>query len=444
MAVLRATQSVCPVCIKTLPAQLEEEQGSVFLTKNCPEHGSFKILLSRHADYYAALDRYYFSVMTRDLPQRDYLVRLTEQCNLKCPICLASSDEYSRPDYTLEEFSAFLARQKRKLKIDLISAEPTVREDLPQFIAAAKAGGHIVALHTNGLRLADLEYLKSLQAAGLDEVHLQLDGFKDTTHMALRGQPLAGIKAQALANLERLDIATDIVMVLAPGVNEDEIKPMLDYCRSRPFIRELFFLGLRSLGRARQTQHSGCLMPDEVIDLVASASLGTIKRTNILRFQKLYFALLSWLGVRKCFYVQHYILLRKGQDYAYLEDLFDWEALEAHLDNLPGITSLWGRWRWLAGLLKRVLTRKSLGFVWAFFKLKFRLWLGFDISKISGTTLLLGFITACDPFIMDFAIARFCGKGELSTDVHYEASGAWANIKREQLWLQDQRGGERA
>jgi sulfatase maturation enzyme AslB (radical SAM superfamily) len=437
MQILRKTKSVCQVCLKEVEAQLQEKQGEVFLVKNCLEHANVDVRLSSHADYYIPLDKFYFSVMTHELPQRDYLVRLTEKCNLKCPICLASSDEFARPDYTLEEFKAFLATKKRKLKIDLISAEPTLREDLPEFFKAAKAGGHIVALHTNGIKLANFNYLKSLKDAGMDEVHLQFDGFSDETNIKLRGQPLAKIKMQALENLQKLDIATDIVMVVAPGVNEAEIAPMLEFCASRLFIKELFFLGLRSLGRARDTQHSGCLMPDEVIDLVEAASKGMVKRFNIMRFQKLYFALLSLLKVRKCFYVQHYILLRKANKYAFLEELFDWDKVDKHLDKLPGLSGSFSRAWWLLGLVAKVLTFKSFTFVLAFIKLKVRLWLGFDISKISGSTLLLGFITACDPFIMDYDIARYCGKGEISTDVKYEDSGAWANIKRERLWLKE-------
>ena len=43
---IRETRSVCPVCLRNLPAQLvREEDGRVFLEKTCPEHGGFRVLV---------------------------------------------------------------------------------------------------------------------------------------------------------------------------------------------------------------------------------------------------------------------------------------------------------------------------------------------------------------------------------------------------------------
>ncbi|MCD6309247.1 MAG: radical SAM protein [Candidatus Eremiobacteraeota bacterium] len=441
MEVIRETRSVCPECGIELPARLEKHHDGVFLVRECPQHGLIKVSISRHADEYASLDRYYFSIMKRPLRQRDYIIRLTERCNLQCPICLASSGEFpAHPDLPLSRYRQFLEEESgRKLKIDLMSAEPTVREDLPEFIKEAKKHGHIVALHTNGIKISDLNYLKSLKEAGLDEVHLQLDGFSEKVNIALRGRKLMDIKMKTLENLEKTNTATDIVMVISPGLNEDQIRPMLDWFENKPFVRELFFLGLRSLGRARKKDHSECLMPSEVIDLVEDASGGLITREKVHRFQKLYFALLSFLGVRKCIYVQHYILLRTPEGYRDLSELFNWDRLEKHLEKLPKALEkgFFGRLGWGLGLIPIVINRKSLPYILDFARLHLRLRMGFDISRIPGRTLLLGFITACDPLIIDEMVANYCGKGELSTDVGFEQSGSRANVKREFLWKKE-------
>ena len=43
---IRATRSVCPVCLKNLPAELcREEDGRIWLEKTCPEHGHFRVLV---------------------------------------------------------------------------------------------------------------------------------------------------------------------------------------------------------------------------------------------------------------------------------------------------------------------------------------------------------------------------------------------------------------
>ena len=392
--------------------------------------------MSSHPDYYAELEDYYFRVMTSALPQRDYIIRLTEKCNLSCPICLASASEFTLPDLPFSRYREFLESKKSRAKIDLMSAEPTLREDLPDLIREAKKRGHIAALHTNGLKLADLEYLKILKAAGLDEVHLQLDGFSDEVNLALRGRPLKEIKQKALANLEKLGIATDIVMVIAPGLNRDEIRPMMDYCAQKPFIRELFFLGLRSLGRSREKKQDECLMPEAVVDMVEAACPELIDRRALLGFQKLYYAFLSFFGVRKCLYIQHYLLLRKKGEIVPVWELFEGAKIEKLLEEYPEILKKGktARWFWAVKAGLSVLNPRNLGFFLDFFRLQLLLKLGFNLGKLRSSSLLLGFITACDPLIFDEQIAEFCGKGELSTDVGLEESGAKANLKREQIW----------
>ena len=44
--IIRSTRSVCPVCLKNLPAALcREEDGRVYLEKTCPAHGDFRALV---------------------------------------------------------------------------------------------------------------------------------------------------------------------------------------------------------------------------------------------------------------------------------------------------------------------------------------------------------------------------------------------------------------
>lgn len=438
---LRATESVCPECLQRVPARLVEEGGCVYLRRTCSRHGAAQCLLSEHAWYYAALDRYFFSVADSSAPpQRDYLVRMTERCNLQCPICLAAASPKDRPppvpDLDLNCLEAFLDRRPRgRLKIDLISAEPTLREDLPEVIRAVKRRGHIVALHTNGIRLADPGYCRRLREAGCDEVHLQMDGFDDEAYLKIRGARLTRNKLRVLANLEEIGFPTDLVMVIMPNTNEDEIPRVLEYCRDRPFIRELFFLGTRALGNFRGAAE--LLMPDQVIDLVEERTGGLCDRRAVFRFQKLYFALLWLLGVRKCLYVQHYLLIRRpGRGWVPIADLFDWDELERVLDDLPRVRR--GSWLqrawWIVRLATALASPRALPYAADFLALLVRLKTGWALKRLPGRVLVLGYITACDPLNIDYQVAEHCGKGELSVDVGLHESGAHANIERERLW----------
>jgi molybdenum cofactor biosynthesis enzyme MoaA len=447
---LRTTRSVCSRCLQNVPARLVVDSGAVYLRKSCPEHGEEECLLSHHPWYYAGLDRYFFRVMEgRALAQRDYLVRMTERCNLQCPICLAAATPAAgqapppTPDMELATIQEFLRRHSgRKLKIDLISAEPTLREDLPDIIRSLKRQGHIVALHTNGIRLADEDYCRTLKSAGMDEVHLQMDGFDDEAYMKIRGARLTRNKLRVMENLQKLGIATDLVMVIMPHTNEAEIPKVLEYCRDRPFVRELFFLGTRALGYFRGSEN--LLMPDQVIDMVEERTGGLCRRRSIFHFQKLYFALLSLLGVRKCLYVQHFMLIRRpGQGWLTLDELIDWGRVDRVLEDLPaarsrGLASMVAWWARLAGALVRP---RLLPYLPDFLGMLLRLKTGWNLDLLPSRILLLGFITACDPLNLDEAVARYCGKGELANDVGLHESGAEANIDRERYWASGGRQG---
>ena len=42
---MRRTTSVCPICLRRVPAVRVRRQGQYYLEKTCPEHGDFSTLL---------------------------------------------------------------------------------------------------------------------------------------------------------------------------------------------------------------------------------------------------------------------------------------------------------------------------------------------------------------------------------------------------------------
>ncbi len=463
---VRRTRSVCSKCVRRCPAEVRERDGEVLLIKTCAEHGQTQCRLSGHPWYYVGLDRYYFSVMKSVSRQRDYLLRMTERCNLKCPICLASAlDNQPQsaatadvPDLNRERMQEFLRwrRGRGPLKIDLLSAEPTLREDLFDIVREMKSLGHIVALHTNGVRLASDEYVRRLREAGVDEVHLQMDGFDDAAYEKIRGARLTASKRRAMDNMERHDLATDIVMVIMPDTNEGQIRPVLQDCLHRPFVRELFFLGTRPLGYFADSDR--VLMPDDVIDIVERESDGLCQRADVFRFQKLYFALLAVLGVRKCLYVQHYLLFRDGDAWLPVSQILDWKRIDEVLDELPALqadaanTGIIARlsyqarkMAWLFRLARAMFSWRAVQYTPDFLSLLTHLRGGWLLSGLPRRILLLGYITACDPHNFDEEVARHCGKGEVSMDCGFNDSSAHANIMRERRWRTSprERPGER-
>ena len=59
---------------------------------------------------------------------------------------------------------------------------------------------------------------------------------------------------------------------------------------------------------------------------------------------------------------------------------------------------------------------------------------GFNLSKISKKSIVIGFISACDAYSLDYEIARNCGKGAISTELGIQDSGAIDNVLRDNLY----------
>jgi hypothetical protein len=435
---IRTTHAICPACMKCVPAQVREEEGEIRLVKECPVHGISRVFLSSHPDYHRDLDRFYFSVMRRSHPQRDYILRLTERCNLECPICLAGANQDVLADFSLDDVRR-LTRRYRRTKFDLMGCEPTLMDSLPDIIREIAASGNISALHSNGLALEDPAYVARLKAAGLDEVHLQFDGFDDEAYRTIRGRHLLEGKRKAFANLAEHRIPVDLVMTILAGVNEKEILPVLEFGLRHPNVKEVFFLGCRMLGRAAGGFEARQLLPDQVIDLLERATAGRIHRDDVRRFQKLYFALLAVFGVRKCLYIQHYLLLRnRDGSYRTLSECIDLKRLEPALERFRQRMDHGRRRTAAAGLLwdglPVLLAPRALPLMSEFGALLLLMALGFNLRRVRRRSVLLGYITACDPLIYDTAVAENCGKGEVSRDLGIQESGALANVLREHRW----------
>lgn len=440
--VLRHTGGVCPECLSRVPASVVVRGGEVHLEKQCPQHGESRQLLSRHPDRWSELDHFYFQVNGEEFPQRDFIVRMTERCNLDCPICLARANKSDTPDLNLSGLEELLSK-RRGIKVDLMAAEPTLRSDLEAWIRKIKATGNIAALHTNGLRLADRDYVRCLREAGVDEVFLQFDGFDEAANEALRGRPLLERRLATVANLREFGIATSLIVVIAHGLNEAQVGETLRFAL-RPendHIREVFFLGLRLLGSANDMLRSGKtdvleqgLMPDEIIDLLC-AQEPSITRDDVHNFNLLYFAMLSAFQVKKCLYVQHYMVAREREGaWTPIGKILDLkrlgQAAKRYGDRFKE-EPLTAKAR-LAGVLLREGLRPSvLRLSTDLVRLEQLFQSGMNLREVPGRFLLLGFITACDPYNFDAQVAINCGKGELSVDGGFTESSAVANVERE-------------
>jgi uncharacterized radical SAM superfamily Fe-S cluster-containing enzyme len=268
-------QSLCPQCLKLIPAWQEREGGDVYHVKGCPEHGLFRSLIWRGAPEFdqwrrpkipARLDRTQHKV-DRGCPfdcglcpehrQRTCtaILEVTQACDLGCPVCYAGSTAKSQPEPGLEQIAGWyrsVAQYASGCNIQLSGGEPTMRDDLPDIVAmGGEHGFEFIQVNTNGLRMGrDEPYVASLARAGLASIFLQFDGVDDRAYRHLRGRPLLAEKLAAVENCRRHGIGVVLVPTIARGVNLGQVGGILDLARElSPTVRAVHFQPMSRFGR---------------------------------------------------------------------------------------------------------------------------------------------------------------------------------------------------
>ncbi|MGX8692824.1 MAG: radical SAM (seleno)protein TrsS [Clostridia bacterium] len=272
--VIRHTRSVCPVCLRNLPAELiREDGGRVVMEKRCPEHGGFRVPV-----WQGKVDWDGWLLGTPPLAEDAALrcpadcgicaeheigtccalLEVTERCNLRCRFCFARGGE-GCAEPGLDELKAAVrdvVRQCGGPLLQLSGGEPTLRDDLPELVRFAKeAGCSYVQLNTNGLRLArEPAYAKKLGEAGLDIVFLQFDGTKDAIYETLRGAPLLEEKKEAIRVCGDLRLGVTLVPTVVKGVNDGDLGALISLaCELAPAVRGIHFQPVSWFGRYPRT-----------------------------------------------------------------------------------------------------------------------------------------------------------------------------------------------
>lgn len=267
--------SVCPVCLQRIAARLISDGDTVSMVKDCPEHGTFSSVIWRGAPAFDSWRRPkigYRGGRRETAPEKGCpydcglcpehdqrtctaLVEVTERCNLHCPVCFADSGKVVARDANVEQLSerfAAIFASTGDCNLQLSGGEPTVRQDLPDVIRAARdAGFAFIQLNTNGLRLAaDSELALQYRDAGLSSVFLQFDGVCDQVYSVLRGRPLRSEKQRALENLARAGLGVVLVVTVARGVNEEMLWEIVRFgMEGQPTVRGVHFQPLSFFGR---------------------------------------------------------------------------------------------------------------------------------------------------------------------------------------------------
>ncbi len=279
---LGVTESLCPECLKRIPAKKVAMGADIFLVKTCDAHGEFRTIIWRGLPDYQSWavpippspPPTVATGVNRGCPfdcglcpeHRQQtccvLLEVTGRCNLGCPVCFAAAGG-SEPDpdiATVENWFRLLAASGGPYNIQLSGGEPTLRDDLPEIIALGRAFGFdFFQLNTNGLRLAeDAGYGRRLKEAGLSCVFLQFDGLEDAVYEKIRGRALFDAKKAAISRCAELGLGVVLVPTLVPGVNTAEIGRIISFAIGQmPTVRGVHFQPVSYFGRYPQPPADG-------------------------------------------------------------------------------------------------------------------------------------------------------------------------------------------
>ncbi len=306
---LGTTQSLCPRCLRLVPAKIVARHQRVYFRKTCPEHGTIEDFVCSDVRYY---DRHELDEPAKQVrlhatevskgcpydcglcPEHEQhtcvgLAEITSACNLECPMCFAGSGPGGK-HWTFEEYTGVVdrfVRQEHEVDVlQLSGGEPTIHPEIVRMTRYAyEQPIQVVMINTNGIRLANDPALAKALAPMRDrlEVYLQFDGFSERTYKELRGESLMAVKLRALDNLAEHGIRSTLVCTVQHGVNLDEIGAIVKFGLERPWVRGASFQPATYVGRHVNPKdlENRATIPD-VVKAIVSQTDGIFREEDFL------------------------------------------------------------------------------------------------------------------------------------------------------------------
>jgi hypothetical protein len=263
-SLLRTTTSLCAQCKRAAPAEIWRSSGRVVMRKVCDVHGPSEVVVSSNADWYERIVGYApvlippasRKAVSQGCPfdcgpctsheQQSQLpiVPITSACNLDCPICYTHNKNEGAFHMTEEQLRAILghlrAADPERRIINLTGGEPTQHPQFERLVElCAEEGIHRITVSTHGLRfLKDERILERLAKIGA-RIVLSFDSFKPETNQHMLGGNFLDGKLRVLELLEKYQVETTLLPVLARGVNDDEVGAFIKLALDKPFIRSV-------------------------------------------------------------------------------------------------------------------------------------------------------------------------------------------------------------
>lgn len=191
---------------------------------------------------------------------------LTFRCQNNCIHCYAGGP-HETSELTTEEWKLVIDKLQETgvFILTFTGGEPTLRDDLPELLLYAEKRGMVTGLVTNGRKLSDKDYVKTLEKSGLDFVQVTLESHKPGIHDLMTSEK--GSWKESVAGIKNA-VATQIYVTTNSTLSKHNAQNFLEtveflkklgvdafgcnsliYSGKAPEISEEFALPLESLRR---------------------------------------------------------------------------------------------------------------------------------------------------------------------------------------------------